>query len=132
MMLVFPSMLVLRTRRMCWKFGGTTSDILKLSRDFYLKQKDWDVNLAQSKIIIEAGKLDTKVRNVYSFSSDLILALGLVTLMASWAALSIKVFLKILSKIKLLILQGRVSNFYRFWKLVDSVHTCTLQIAHAW
>ena len=104
MMLVFPSMLVLRTRRMCWKFGGTTSDILKLSRDFYLKQKDGDVNLAQSKIIIEAGKLDTKVRNVYSFSSDLILALGLVTLMASWAALSIKVFLKILSKIKLLIL----------------------------
>ena len=117
---------------MCWKFGGTTSDILKLSRDFYLKQKDGDVNLAQSKIIIEAGKLDTKVRNVYSFSSDLILALGLVTLMASWAALSIKVFLKILSKIKLLILQGRVYNFYRFWKLVDSVHTCNLQIAHAW
>ena len=132
MMLVFPSMLVLRTRRMCWKLGGTTSDILKLSRDFYLKQKDGDVNLAQSKIIIEAGKLDTKVRNVYSFSSDLILALGLVTLMASWAALSIKVFLKILSKIKLLILQGRVYNFYRFWKLVDSVHTCNLQIAHAW
>ena len=67
---------------MCWKLGGTTSDILKLSRDFYLKQKDGDVNLAQDKIIGEST-LDTKAKNVYSFSSDRILALGLVTRMAS-------------------------------------------------
>merc|ERR1719348_2587428 len=28
MTLVFPSILVLRTRRMCWKFGGTTNDMV--------------------------------------------------------------------------------------------------------
>ena len=28
--LVFPSMFVLRTRRMCWKFGGTTNDMVTL------------------------------------------------------------------------------------------------------
>jgi len=33
------------------------------------------------------------IRDVYSFSSLLILALGLVTLIASWAALSTKAFL---------------------------------------
>ena len=34
--LVFPSMLVLRTRKMCWKLGGTTRDMVALA--FYLKQ----------------------------------------------------------------------------------------------
>ena len=35
MTLVFPSMLVLRTRKMCWKLGGTTNDMVLLT--FYLK-----------------------------------------------------------------------------------------------
>merc|ERR1719369_785897 len=34
MTLVFPSMLVLRTRRICWKLGGTTKDML--ASTFYL------------------------------------------------------------------------------------------------
>ena len=37
MTLVFPSMLVLRTRKMCWKLGGTTRDMVAFLA-FYLKQ----------------------------------------------------------------------------------------------
>ena len=36
MTLTFPSMLVLRTQRLCLKLGGTTSDMVALA--FYLKQ----------------------------------------------------------------------------------------------
>merc|ERR1719234_1749575 len=35
MTLVFPSMLVLRTRKMCWKLGGTTRDTVAFLA-FYL------------------------------------------------------------------------------------------------
>ena len=35
MMLTFPSMFVLSTRRICWKFGGTTNDIFSENRIFF-------------------------------------------------------------------------------------------------
>ena len=42
MTLVFPSMFVLRTRRICWKFGGLTSDIFsEKNQIFYWPSFEW-------------------------------------------------------------------------------------------
>ena len=84
MTLVFPSMLVLRTQRLCLKLGGTTSDMVALA--FYLKQAPilqlFNCRTCRkSTLLIKSFfERDNVPETNYSFSSERILALGLVTL----------------------------------------------------
>ena len=91
---VLPSMFVLSTRRICWKFGGTTNDIFSemikdvissyaVSFQVYRYTVVFFKSFNFSKMVMERG-----FKQIYSFSSVRSLAWPLVSLMANWAARS--------------------------------------------